>query len=61
MVELTLSQLRVFSSERANDLRGNMYASEYEEFILGMLFLKRLSDLFDQERELTGRVKVDRE
>jgi type I restriction enzyme M protein len=56
MEKIDLNTLKSYLWESANILRGSIDAADYKNYIFGLLFLKRLSDVFDEERD---RLKIE--
>lgn len=47
--QLTLAQLEQFLWKSADILRGKIDSSDYKKYIFGLLFYKRISDVWDEE------------
>jgi len=55
MEKISLERLKAHLWESANILRGSIDAADYKNYIFGLLFLKRLSDVFEEEAERIER------
>jgi len=51
MAQLTLQELESHLWKSADILRGSVDSSDYKSYIFGLLFLKRLSDVFEEKRQ----------
>jgi len=49
--KLTLPQLEQFLWKSADIMRGKIDSSDYKKYIFGLLFYKRISDIWDEEYE----------
>ena len=59
--KLSREQLERYLWAAADILRGSIDSSDYKNFIFGLLFLKRLSDRFDEECEALVKEGIDPE
>ena len=48
---LSIARLEQYLWSAADILRGSIDSSDYKTYIFGLLFLKRLSDRFEEEAE----------
>lgn len=59
--KVTLEKLEAFLWKSADILRGSIDSSEYKHYIFGLLFLKRLSDQFQEEYKQIKEDPEDRD
>jgi type I restriction enzyme M protein len=60
MERVNLELLKSHLWKSADILRGHIDAADYKNYIFGLLFLKRISDVFDEEAEKILRENADR-
>lgn len=51
MAKITIEDLKSFLWSAAEDLRGQIDAAGYKEYIFPLLFFKRISDVYDEQYE----------
>lgn len=60
MAKLTTDELNGYLWGAADILRGSIDSSDYKNYIFGFLFLKRLSDVFEEEAEKIKQRELQR-